>query len=158
MRFRLALVGSLCLGSVLVVRLLAFPLVRVRPPTAARSEPASVSGDRPVATDSLSAATVERDPFRLTRRPAGVTYDPLRLAEQMAPLPPKPALQLVGIVWEGGRNPTALVEGLPGVEGLRVTRVGDVVGGLRVRSITVDAVRIVGMDTAWVLKVREPWR
>ena len=92
------------------------------------------------------------------RRPSDVAYDPLRLAEQMAPPAPKPMLRLAGIVWEGGRDPTALVEGLPSIEGVRVVRVGDVVAGLRVRSIAIDQIRIVGMDTAWVLKVREPWR
>jgi len=39
-----------------------------------------------------------------------------------------------------------------------VVRVGDVVAGLRVQSIGRAQVRIVGMDTTWVLKVREPWR
>ena len=158
MKLKVALIGALCLGSLLALRLLALPLVRVHPPKPSRSEAISTRAADPVATDSLNAATVARDPFRLTRRPSAVTYDPLRLAEQTAAPTPKPALQLVGIVWEGGGDPTALVEGLPGVEGLRIMKVGDVVAGLRVRSITIDAVRIVGMDTVWVLKVREPWR
>lgn len=158
MRLKLVLGGVLCLGTLLAVRLLAFPLVRVRLPAPARSEPASVRTVRLVATDSLGAATIARDPFRLVRRPAATGYDPLRLAEQTAPPAPKPVLQLAGIVWEGGRDPTALVEGLPGVEGVRVVRVGDLVGSLRIRNITVDGVRIVGMDTTWVLKLREPWR
>lgn len=158
MRWKLALSGTFGLGVLLAMRLLALPLVRVRLPATARSHPASVGNTRPVATESLSAATVGRDPFRLTRRPAAVAYDPIRLAEQTAPPAPKPVLQLVGIVWEGGRDPTALVEGLPGVEGVRVVRIGDVVAGLRIRSITANAVRIAGLDTVWVLKVREPWR
>ncbi len=37
-------------------------------------------------------------------------------------------------------------------------RVGDVVAGLRIKRIGGDQVVIVGMDTTWVLKVREPWK
>jgi hypothetical protein len=70
--------------------------------------------------------------------------------------PPKPALALLGLI--AGAEPTAVIEGLPGVEGSRVVRVGDVVSGVRVVRIGVDHVRLVGMDTVWVLKVREPWR
>ena len=51
-----------------------------------------------------------------------------------------------------------MVEGIPGVEGSRVLRVGDVVSGLKVKRIEADRVVIVGMDTTWVLKVREPWK
>ena len=158
MRLRLVLGAVLLLGSLLAVRLLAFPLVRISLPAPSGIRPASMRIARPVATDSLRAATVSRDPFRLTRRPAAVIYDPLRLAEQTAPPSPKPVLQLVGIVWEGGRDPTALVEGFAGAEGPRVVRVGDVVGGVRVRAIAKEGVRLAGMDTMWVLKVREPWQ
>jgi hypothetical protein len=69
---------------------------------------------------------------------------------------PKPVLALVGLVH--GADPTAVVEGFPGVEGGRVVRAGDWVGELRVVGIAADRVRIVGMDTVWVLKVREPWQ
>jgi len=51
-----------------------------------------------------------------------------------------------------------VIEGFPGVESARVVRVGDVVAGLRVKQIGGDHVTIVGMDTTWTLKVREPWR
>jgi hypothetical protein len=70
--------------------------------------------------------------------------------------PPKPTLVLVGIV--AGLDPTAVIEGFPGIEGSRVVRVGDVVAALRVRSIGPIGVRITGMDTVWTLTVREPWR
>jgi hypothetical protein len=80
----------------------------------------------------------------------------LRLAEQLAPAPPKPVLSLVGLV--SGIEPAAVVEGLPGVEGSRVVRVGDVFAGLRIKQIDSDRVVIVGMDTTWVLRVREPWK
>jgi len=99
---------------------------------------------------------VSRDVFRSARRPSPIVYDPQRAA---APVeinqPPKPALALVGIV--AGPEPTAVIEGFPGIEGGRVVRAGDVVSGLRVKRIDGDRVVIVGMDTTWVLKVREPW-
>lgn len=158
MSLRFTLGGTLCLGVLLAVRLVAWPLVRISLPAPAPGRQARAPHSLQVPIDSLAAATVARDPFRLTRRPADVAYDPLLLAEQLAPPAPKPALQLAGIVWEGGRDPTAVVEGLPSVDGVRVVRVGDLVAGLRIRSITVDAVRIAGMDTTWVLKLREPWR
>ena len=109
------------------------------------------------AADSLAQATISRDLFRAGRRPAPVPYDPARGDQTVvAEVPPKPALMLVGIV--AGLEPTALIEGFPGIEGVRVTRVGDVVAGLRVQRIHLAGVRVVGMDTVWILKVREPWR
>jgi len=99
---------------------------------------------------------VSRDVFRSARRPSPIVYDLQRAA---APVeinqPPKPAMALVGIV--AGPEPTAVIEGFPGIEGGRVVRAGDVVSGLRVKRIDGDRVVIVGMDTTWVLKVREPW-
>jgi hypothetical protein len=108
-----------------------------------------------VAPESL-AKIVARDPFRMDRRPALVVYDPLRLAQPIAPRSPRPALVLAGVV--DGSVPSAVVEGFPGVDGSRVVRVGDVVSGLRVRSIGKGGVVIVGLDTTWALKVREPWK
>ena len=109
------------------------------------------------AADSFAQATVSRDLFRPGRRPASVAYDPARSEQAVvAEVPPKPVLLLVGIV--AGTEPTALIEGFPGIEGARVARLGDVVAGLRVQRIDATAVRVVGMDTVWVLKVREPWK
>ena len=110
-----------------------------------------------------SAADVQRtiaarDVFRAARQPAGMAYDPqAAIAPAVsAPAVPKPTLALVGVI--GGDDPTAVIDGLPGVEGSRVVRIGDVVGGLVVRRIANGDVRITGMDTVWVLKVRETWR
>src|ERR1043166_1428768 len=71
--------------------------------------------------DSVSAI-VSRNPFRISRRPVIPAYDPLRLAEQQAPPPPRPSLVLVGIV--SGEMPLAVVEGLRGGEGARGVRMG----------------------------------
>ena len=79
-----------------------------------------------------------------------------RLAEQLAPPPPRPTLLLVGVV--DGANPSAVIEGFPGVEGSRVVRVGDVVVGFAIKKVSRGQVVISGMDTTWVLEVREPWK
>ena len=42
------------------------------------------------------------------------------------PPAPKPVLTLVGVVWDKGRDPSALIDGLPGVDGPRPVRRGDV--------------------------------
>jgi hypothetical protein len=122
-----------------------------------RPLPPLTASYRPYAVDSLAHLTVARDVFRSARRSASVAYDaqravtPVDVAQVL-----KPTLALVGIV--GGGEATAVIEGIPGIEGSRVVRVGDVVSGLRVKRIEGDRVVIVGMDTTWVLKVREPWK
>ncbi len=154
-RVPLLVAGLLGVGA--SVRIVAGPIVRVQLPSAAASDtsaPVSTSGGR-IAAESV-AAVVARDPFRIGRRPLLPAYDPLRLAEQLAPQAPKPTLRLVGLV--SGADPSAVIEGLPGVEGSRVLRVGDVVAGLSVKRISGTHVVIVGMDTTWVLEVREPWK
>jgi len=113
--------------------------------------PAAERETGPSSVDSLGALAVDRDPFRLTRAPATTAYSVERQTQPAIPLPPKPALALVGIVWEGGHNPTAVLTGVPGIEGNRVVRTGDVVAGLRVRQVLATSVRITGMDTAWTL-------
>ena len=118
-------------------------LVRARPPYAA---------------DSFARVALTRSVFRAARRPSAVAYDPARggvpVLEEYRP--PKPVLVLVGVV--GGPHPTAVIEGFPGVDGARVVAIGDVVAGLTVKRIANNGVRIVGLDTTWVLEVREPWK
>ena len=154
---RLPLLVVALLGVTASVRIAAGPIARV-------SVPSSLAYDSSTQTPSSAsrieaesvAAIVSRDPFRIGRRPVLPAYDPLRLAEQLAPPPPKPALILVGVV--NGNAPSAVIEGLPGVEGSRVVRVGDVVAGLQIKKITKGQVVIAGMDTTWVLEVRKPWK
>ncbi len=154
---RLALVVTGLLGMMALVRVTAWPLVRVRLPAATDETSAAQARDvgQRIAAESI-AAIVSRDPFRIGRLPTITAYDPVRLAQPVAPPPPRPTLALVGMVH--GADPAAVVEGLPGVEGSRVVRVGDFVGGLRVKQIAKNRVTIVGMDTTWVLQVREPWK
>jgi hypothetical protein len=113
--------------------------------------------DRSV-TDSLLMATVARAPFRATRRPPSRAYDPEALAAASAPLataPPKPTLVLTGLIL--GPEPAAIIEGIPGREGSAVIREGAQEGGIRVRRIRAGDVVLVGLDTSWTLKVRNPW-
>jgi hypothetical protein len=140
------------------VRLVAWPLVRVVVPSRADAAAVTASASSVRKPDSLAAPDITHDPFRTTRRPSGVTYDPVRLAQLFAPPAPKPVLSLVGIVWDGGGDPSALIEGLPSTDGPRAVGRGDVTGGLRVRAIKTDRVVITGLDTTWVLTMREPWK
>jgi len=140
------------------VRLAAGPLVPVRLRDDSRDSVATEQTPDPghrISAESVSAI-IARDPFLIGRRPLLPAYDPLRIAEQQAPPPPRPVLVLVGVV--EGKDPSAVIEGLPGVEGSRVVRVGDAVAGLRVRTIDRARVVIAGMDTTWVLEVKEPWK
>src|SRR5690242_19872208 len=106
-------------GFALAVRLVASPLVSVAAP--ARAEPsirATTSHPFPT-SDSVLAALVAHDPFRTARRPSPILYDPMRLAQPSTPPAPRPTLSLVGIAWDDGHEPTALVDGLPGIDGPR---------------------------------------
>ena len=154
---RLALIVVGLLGVIAVVRLAAWPLVRVTlPPVSDSVSTARVTAAKQTIAPDSVAAIVSRDPFRIGHRPALAAYDPLRLAEQLAPPPPRPALVLVGVM--DGVTPSAVVEGFPGVEGARVVRPGDVIGGLAIKKVGSGRVTITGLDTTWVLQVREPWK
>jgi hypothetical protein len=105
--------------------------------------------------DSLSLLVVVRDPFRADRTPAPIAFTPNPVEQSYAPAPPKPILLLTGIVW--GADPSAIIEGLPGVEGGRLMRQGDMAGGIKLRRITGSQAVLSGMDTTWTLSVRRPW-
>jgi len=154
LRFPLLAVGFV--GVLTAMRLTAWPLTRVESPSSrdlASGQSVAETVGR-IAPES-AATIVSRDPFRVERRPVLPAYDPLRLAEQLAPPPPRPALILAGVV--DGVEPSAIIEGLPGIEGSRVVRIGDVVAGLQIKQIAHGRVVIAGIDTTWVLEVREPW-
>ena len=146
-------------GLAIAVRLVAWPLVAVNAPAAAAVDlRRDTTLSRSARPDSLVVALVAKDPFRAARRPARVAYDPLRLGQPATPPQPKPVLAVLGIAWDKGRDATALVAGLPGADGPRPVRRGETIGGLLVKSIEADRVVITGMDTTWMLTVREPWR
>jgi hypothetical protein len=66
-----------------------------------------------------------------------------------------PVPLLTGILW--GPEPSAILEGLPGMEGAALLRTGERLGPIQVRRITRDRVELAGLDTVWVLRVRAPW-
>ena len=150
--------GVTLAGLGLGARVAAWPLGRVELPEGTVGRASAASLAPLAAADSTGSVIVARDAFRVTRRPAPLAYDPLKNGQALAAAAPRPALALNGIVWDGGVSPTALVEGIPGSDGPRVLRPGDVAGGLRVKTIKPDRIVITGVDTTWTLTVREPWR
>lgn len=110
------------------------------------------------AADSLAGVVVNRDLFRIGRRPAPVHYNAVVASspDTQSMQRPKPTLALTGIVW--GAHPEAVIVGLPAADGARVVRVGDVVGGITIRYIDRAQVVATGFDTTWMLAIREPWQ
>jgi hypothetical protein len=154
---RLALGGLAFVGLGLTTRVALWPLASLSSPRpvalAAVSRPALATAP----ADSLAAEIARRDPFRVARRPAAVPYHvaaPPPPPAPPAPHVPKPTLSLTGIAWGAANTGGALIEGLPGVQGARAVRVGDVVGSIRVQQIAGDSVVLAGLDTVWVLRVR----
>lgn len=142
-------------GVALCIRAATRPLVQATAPIA-------VSPTVNSHADSMVVASwAARAPFRRTRRPAGTAFDALRIdaAAAEATAPPRaarPQLVLRGVIM--GITPAALIEGLPGVEGMRAVRQGERIGSLQVQSITRTLVRITGEDTTWNLAIREAGR
>ena len=100
-------------------------------------------------TDSAWAV---RAPFRRTRIAAATRFDPrIDPADVSAPPAVRPTLSLKGIAF--GKDPTGIVEGLPGTEGARAVRPGERIGALRVVRVTAALVEIRGPDTTWILRL-----
>lgn len=148
-------VAGTLVGLGLTVRALAEAPISLGSASAAPSAPMLSALQPPADADSLARAIVARDPFRMGRAPSGVPFNPDAVAGATAsppPRAPRPALALAGIVLGG--EPQALIDGLPGVEGSRVMRVGERVGDYVLRAIAADRVVIAGPDTMWTLRVR----
>lgn len=150
--------AMLLLGGMLVAfaRALTQPLERVVLPAA--MQPTVQVHIRPEldVTDSLAAEAVQSAPFRVKRAPAAQAFDARRQNGPVGAATPRPSLILTGILW--GRSPAAIVEGLPGTEGGKLVRRGDIVNGVAIRSITRTTLSAAGLDTSWTLRVREVWR
>lgn len=157
---RAVLLGTIVAGFGAQAWAMLAPLAQVRPAAVpVASAERDTAGGISTASDSLLAEAVRRPMFRMGRRPAAVPFDPERTdARELAAAPavPKPALQVSGIVW--GAEPAVVIEGLPGVEGPTVLRKGESVSGIRVLRIERERVLLRGLDTAWSLSVREPWK
>lgn len=154
LRLRLLLVGAGVLA--IPVGFIGSRPIEVTLDTASSPTSGAHLPDAPTSLDSLRLAVINRNPLRMSRSPADVAYSLLPAEPPyVEPPPPKPQLVLTGILWSD--EPSAIVEGLPGVEGARVLRVGESSGSIRIRRITRQDVTLVGMDTTWVLQVRKPW-
>lgn len=130
------------------------PLVRAEVATGASSSAATHSTESSIDLMRLSQKTT---PFRVDRRPPKARYGiVLAPPAPITPPAPKPTLLLTGILWS--RDPSAVLEGVPGSDGSVVVRKGQVIGRLEV--IGIDSMRVVvrGLDTVWTLTVRNPWR
>ena len=119
---------------------------------------AAIGATAVTVSDSLVRQVIARTPFRAARSPAVRPYDLNHGAVEVveAPQVSRPRLTLAGIVWEP--EPVAIIEGLPGGDGGRVVRRGEVVGGLKLKRIERNRVVITGLDTTWNLSVKEPWQ
>ena len=113
----------------------------------------SVTALRP---DSLARHIAGRNPFRVSRSAALVAFrvggDQPPPVPATPPPPPRPSLALAGVIM--GNESAALIDGLPGVDGTRVLRVGERVGGYELRSVTSESAVVAGPDTVWTLRVR----
>mgnify|MGYP007135474208 CR=1 FL=1 len=107
----------------------------------------------PESIDVAAARVAETDPFRLERKPASVAYRPDLEGVAPPPKPPKPRPVLDEIV--GG---AALLDGVPGQTSTAILRVGDTLGGLRIRRVGRDTVVVTGADTTWRLTLRQAWQ
>jgi hypothetical protein len=152
-----ALIGVTLIGLAAAARFALRTPVRVASDSAPLSHAVLQTEPLPPASvDSLAGAAAGHDPFRMSRSPAGVRFDPgdaLAVPLPMAPpMVSRPQLVLVGVVL--GSEPTALIEGLPGADGPRLLRLGERVGGFGLREVTADGAVIAGPDTVWTLRVR----
>jgi hypothetical protein len=103
--------------------------------------------------------TVDHDPFRLERHPSPIGYKPELEGVAPPPPPPKqphPLLTLSGIL--GGPPWDALLDGVPGHDGSTLVHQGDVIGTLKIRSVSRDSVVITGEDTTWRLGLKKVWQ
>lgn len=112
-----------------------------------------------VASDSgaLLRLGTRRSLFRAHQRPPNIRFGSIPPAVALSSTPPipKPALRLTGVLL--GDSAVALVEGLPGFDQAVAWGEGQSQGEFRLVLVARNRVTITGMDTTWLLTVREPW-
>jgi hypothetical protein len=148
-----ALVGAAAATALLLRAVLAY----ATPAPAPALPVPSASPVRPGFSVSLNDDWPSRAPFRRDRRVTSVSYTTTPSPDAVGtqpPAPPKPQLLLRGLVV--GRDPSVILEGVPGTDGPRVMRLGDTLGGLRVRGLTGSRVVVAGFDTTWQLTFTRP--
>ncbi len=108
------------------------------------------------------AALERTNPFRTDHRMTSLRYDPDRPPPPAPPPPPvelpppvRPPWRLTGIL--AGPDPVAVFSALPTPDSTRLLQVGDSVGGVEVRWIGSDSVRVAERDSTWVFRLGTPW-
>lgn len=112
--------------------------------------------------NAAAETIVERDVFRLARRPAAIAFgaepepalDSAMVAEEETPQ--QPMLRLAGII--GGPPWEAILEGVPSRPSGVLVASGDELDDLRIRRITRDTVVVEGADTTWILTLERRWQ
>jgi hypothetical protein len=104
--------------------------------------------------DAVGDATAA-DLFRKERESLDESAIPPATTASAPAASTKPQLVLRGLI--GGSALEALVEGIPGVEGAALLRIGDSLAGIRLRAVRRDTAILVGKDTTWKLTVRRLW-
>ncbi len=147
-----AVAGLAIAGRFALTPALAPPVTQSHDGLVLPPAPAPATSD----ADSLARAIAARNPFRLHRSPAAVAFDPSRADGAPPPAAPmsRPVIALAGVVL--GAEPAALLDGLPGVEGTRLVRLGERVAGYVLRDVTVRAAVLRARDTTLVLLLRSP--
>lgn len=137
----------------------SIPIAVERPALAAPAPPPS---HEPDAWKEAAALVIERNPFRVDRRPADAAFslqpDKGTRTTRSAPEPPpsRPDLALAGVI--GGPPWHAVLEGVPGQRTGRLVGPGDRLGDLRVLAVRHDTAIVAGFDTTWVLTLKRPWK
>lgn len=132
----------------------AVPALAVASPASARVPRIVTLVDADTLMRAANVAT-DADLFRSARRPSPVAYRPELEGAPPPPRPPRPALQVTGMV--GGPPWEAVLEGVPNRDGSVLVHSGDTLSGLRIRAVHRDTVIIEGLDTTWRLTVRRAW-
>lgn len=145
---RYLLIASWVPAGGIAIRFASSPSVRLPGSSPPPEHSAPTAIDQRWNADSM----LQRNPFRIGRRPSEarfgrpdlVTTDASQSADQVT-------LSVMGVVWAS--TPTAVIAGLPGVDGQRAMRLGDLVSGIRLAGIRSTDVLLVGRDRTWRLPV-----
>jgi hypothetical protein len=154
---KLLLLSVSCIAGVAAVRTWVRPLGESEGQLAFLSTTRSWILDNEQDPDTLlrmTADVVERDPFRLSRRPSAVRFSMSNEPVEHLPRPQRPQVVVSGVV--GGPPWIAVLTGLPSRDGPVVVRPGDVFGSLVIKSIARELVVVSAPDTVWRLAVRRP--
>ena len=160
MRTNLGLLAlSLSLIVVASVRSLRAVATAAAPPISLLDTAAAIHEHPPDSVWAAAATAREYDAFRLSNRPASVTFEstliPITGPQHTTRAPVlRPALAVRAIV--GGPPWSAVMDGIPGQPPNTVVTAGSVFDSIRIVSISADSVIVEGFDTTWHLALASP--